>query len=390
MSHLPQDERLAEWARHMEKVQWAGAIFDADWRLQWVSPELRAFLGDVTDEEVGVGRHVVEAFVMEPWLRMIDPESQAKIFLDIAPPVLGDYKARGGDPQGILPEHFRVLLDQVEEPRVLPDIVTTSFRYVDPVSPDEPPYGVNVFLVVLRDERGERVGGLMISFMAVRPNLLTLLARGDERMYERMARLVEPAPRQAAILFCDLQQSGRLSRRLSSVSYFKLIRELWSKIDAVVAEHAGIVGKHAGDGASAYFLVEDLGSSSRAACAAIEAARRIHELSEDVFSETMGSDCLMRIAVHWGGSLYMGQLVPGSRLDVTALGDEVNETARLEDVATAGGTVASKQLLEQLTPDDAASVGIDLEKLTYTLVSDLDDVPDKVLRDAGSLAITTL
>ena len=388
--HLPHDERLAEWARHLERIQWAGAVIDADWRLQWVSPELRAFLGDVDDERLGVGKHVVEAFVMDPWLRMIDPESQAKIFLDIAPPVLSDYKQRVGDPSEVIPEHFRALVDQVEEPGTLPDIITTSFRYVDPASPDEQPYSVNLFFVLLRGEGGELVGGLMISFMAVRPNLLTLLARGDERMYERMARLVEPSPRQAAVLFCDLHQSGRLSRRLSSVSYFKLIRELWSKIDAAVAEYTGIVGKHAGDGASAYFLTDDLGSSSGAVCAAIGAARRIHELSEDVFSETMGGDCLMKIGLHWGGSLYMGQLVPGSRLDVTALGDEVNETARLEDIARAGETIASKQLLEQLTPDDAAAVGIDLEKLTYTLVSDLEDVPDKVLRDAGGLAITTL
>ncbi|MDQ4143994.1 MAG: adenylate/guanylate cyclase domain-containing protein [Actinomycetota bacterium] len=390
MTDLPADERLASWARQLEEIQWAAGIFDGDWNLRWISPELRAFLRGASDEEIGIGRHAVEAFVKDAWLDIIDPDSQMRMFFDIAPPVLSDYKERGGDLHSVLPEHFRALVDQVE-PADFGDMLTSSFRYLDPTSTSGlPTYGVNLVFVRLRDTDGTGIGTLMISLMAVRPNLLTLLARGDERMYERMARLVEPSPRQAAILFCDLEHSGRLSRRLSSVSYFKLIRELWSKIDAVVADETGIVGKHAGDGASSYFLVDDLGSASRAACAAIGAARRIHELSEEVFRETTGGDCLMKIGLHWGGSLYMGQLVPGSRLDVTALGDEVNETARLEQVAKAGETVASKQLLEQLRPDDAASVGIDLEKLTYSLVADIEGAPEKVIRDAGGLAITTL
>ena len=389
MRHLPADERLAGWARKLEGLHWSGAIFDADWILQWVSEELRAFLGGVSDEDIGVGSHAAEAFVKDTWLDMIDPDSQMRMFFEIAPPVLGDYVDRGGDLQSLLPEQFRPLVDQIE-PVEFGDMLTSSFRYLDPAGAELPTYGVNLLFLALRDEVGNRLGTLMLSFMAVRPNLLALLARGDERMYERMARLVEPSPRQAAILFCDLQQSGRISRQLSSVAYFKLIRELWSKIDAVVAEAEGIVGKHAGDGASAFFLVDDLGSPSRAVCAAISAARRIHELSEEVFSSVMGTDCLMKVGLHWGGSLYMGQLVPGSRLDVTALGDEVNETARLEGLATAGGTVASKQLLEQLTQDDAASVGIDLEKLTYSVVGDLDDISEKTMRDAGGIAITTI
>lgn len=388
--HLPEDERLAMWARQVDTIKWAGAIFDADWRLQWISPELREFLGDISDEEAGVGKHVVEAFVKDSWLGIIHPDSQARMFFEVAPPILNDYKQRGGDLMDVLPEQFRPLLEQVE-PVELGDMLSTTFTYVDPKSHGElQNYDVDVLIIAIRDDKGAQVGALMLSFMSVRPNLLTLLARGDESMYERMARLVEPSPRQAALLFCDLQQSGSISRRLSSVSYFKLIRELWSKIDAIVAEQQGIVGKHAGDGASAYFLVDDLGSPSRAVCAAITAARRIHDLSEEVFSSVVGTECLMKVGLHWGGSLYMGQLVPGSRLDVTALGDEVNETARLEELAKAGETVASKQLLEQLTQDDAASVGIDLEKLTYSLVSDADGVSEKGLRDAGGIAITNL
>ena len=390
MGNLPEDERLAEWARHIEGLRWPGGVFDADWTLQWVSPELRAFLGDLSDEEIGIGLHALEAFTQDIWLKVIHPDSQMRMFFELAPIVVAHYRDRGRDPRAALPERFAQLLDQVE-PAPLRDVASGTFRYVDPAkTSDLPDYGVNVLFVSLRDEDGEFAGCLMVSVMAVRPNLMTLLARGNEQMYERMARLVEPRARQAAILFCDLHSSGRLSRRMPSVAYFKLIRELWTKIDEVVAQETGIVGKHAGDGASAFFLVDDLRTPSAAAAAAIQAARRIHELSEEVFQEITGSQCQMKIGLHWGGSLYMGQLIPGSRLDVTALGDEVNETARLEDIAGVGETVVSKQLLEQLSEDDAASVGIDLEKVTYRLVSEWDGATEKAVRDAGGVAATTL
>ena len=391
MGNLPADERLAEWARHLEGLQWAGGVFDADWKLQWISPELRDFLGDAGDDEVGIGRHALEAFSQDIWLRIIHPDSQVRMFFEIAPFVLGDYAERGLDARDVVPEQFLPLLEQVDPTTEIPDVLSSSFRYVDPRTKEGlPDYGVNVLFTAVRDRNGEFAGCLMVSFMAVRPNLITLLARGKEQMYERMARLIEPRARQAAVLFCDLHSSGRLSRRLPSVAYFKLIRELWTKIDDVVAEETGIVGKHAGDGASAFFLVDDLGTPSAAAAAAIRAARRIHELSEEVFQEITASQCQMKIGLHWGGSLYMGQLIPGSRLDVTALGDEVNETSRLEDIADVGETVVSKQLLEQLSEDDAAAVGLDLEKVTYRLVSEWEGASEKAVRDAGGVAATTL
>ncbi|HWL64359.1 MAG TPA: adenylate/guanylate cyclase domain-containing protein, partial [Actinomycetota bacterium] len=201
------------------------------------------------------------------------------------------------------------------------------------------------------------------------------LARGDEAMYERMAKLVEPSSHEAAILFCDLHGSTELARTLSTSRYFRLIRSLWTEIDQLVAGSHGIVGKHAGDGASAFFLESDLGSPSATASAALRTARQIHDRSQDVFGEALDTSCLMRIGLHWGSSLYIGQLVPGGRLDVTALGDAVNECARIQECADPHGTLASKDLIERLTANDAAALGIDPEKISYQLVPTLDGVP---------------
>ena len=86
----------------------------------------------------------------------------------------------------------------------------------------------------------------------------------------------------------------------------------------------------------------------------------------------------------------MVQLVPGGRLDVTALGDEVNEAARIQETAASGETLASKQLIEQLTEEDAAGLGLDLEKLSYRPLAEIDRAPEKAVRDAGGLAVTSL
>jgi class 3 adenylate cyclase len=86
----------------------------------------------------------------------------------------------------------------------------------------------------------------------------------------------------------------------------------------------------------AFFLASDCGSDSAAARAAIDAARQMAQeaaaLPKDLELEVGGMeglDCRLNVAVHWGPSLYMGQLVTGGRLEVTALGDEVNECARI-------------------------------------------------------------
>jgi class 3 adenylate cyclase len=244
----------------------------------------------------------------------------------------------------------------------------------------------------IHDDEGDFMGAMFTAFMGVKASLVTLLALGDQSMYERMAKLVDPRRRQAAVLFCDLESSAVLSRQLPTVQYFKLIRQFSTCVDEVIGRHKGIIGKHAGDGASALFLIDDLGTASGAAHAAIKAARDLQQRVEEL-DVTMSADvghCVLNVGLHWGGGLYMGQLVPGGRLDVTALGDEVNECARIQETARNGSLIASKGLIEQLTEEDAADLGIDTEKLTYKQLTELPDASEKAKRDAGGLPVTAL
>ena len=98
----------------------------------------------------------------------------------------------------------------------------------------------------------------------------------------------------------------------------------------------------------------------------------------------------MNIGLHWGGALYMGQVVTGGRLEVTALGDEVNECARIQQSARDGAGYVSKALLELLTAVDAEAIGIDPDRVTYRTVADLEGATDKSVRDAGGIAVAEL
>jgi class 3 adenylate cyclase len=199
------------------------------------------------------------------------------------------------------------------------------------------------------------------------------------------------------VLFADLQASGTLSRRLPSAAYFELIRDLTSEMDQSVIRHNGIVGKHAGDGVTASFLVDNFPTPSACAAAAIHAARDLRlsacRVADEMAARTGlfdGRDCAINVGLHWGGTLFMGQVVTGGRLEVTALGDEVNEGARIQQSARDGAVLASKALVERLSIDDGRRIGVDPEEVVYTTVAELPGADAKAMRDAGTLPVTEL
>ena len=120
--------------------------------------------------------------------------------------------------------------------------------------------------------------------------------------------------------------------------------------DGCVIDAGGLVGRHVGDGVVAFFLAETSGSESAAACACINAARALRVAVLDVAarSDLEANDVVMRFGLHWGSTLYVGNITTRGRVEVTALGDEVNETARIEACATGGRVLASKALIERL------------------------------------------
>jgi class 3 adenylate cyclase len=237
---------------------------------------------------------------------------------------------------------------------------------------------------------GQLAGTALVSKPGVGMAVLaTVAVGGDLRHFERMQSVAKAGRRPAAVLFADLEASSPLARRLPTASYFNLGRRLVRAADRCIIDAGGLVGRHVGDGVVAFFLAEAAGSESAAARNCIAAARALRGALGDVAarSELEPGDVVLRFGLHWGSKVYVGQITTSGRTEVNALGDEVNETARIEACATGGRTLASKDLLERLEPGHAAELALNPDRITYTPLGDLDTATEKARRDAPALAV---
>lgn len=248
--------------------------------------------------------------------------------------------------------------------------------------------GNRLALLEISGYHGERIGFVRFTLpasgmAAVGP----LVATDDIRHLRRIQDVITADRRPAAILFADLEASSKLSRTLSTSEYFSLARRLVRAADQCVVDAGGVVGRHLGDGVTAFFLSEVMGGESAAARACIEAARSLQREVPAIAarSDLDPKDLVLRFGLHWGATLYVGLFKSVARSEVTAMGDEVNEAARIEACATGGRTLASKALIERLSRSDVAQLGIGT--VSYTLLGDLESATEKARRDAPTIPV---
>src|SRR5829696_544482 len=386
------DERLRELAAQLDSYGWAAELLDGRWHLVWVSEELMAMYGESDPEQLAIGDHVYVSRTRALELGLITEESAERWTRTNGPVVLDAVDGASDEVTATLDTRWARLLEELE-PRPAPAAWTSTADF----SRDEFFGRINYVAERLHDPEGELLGYLFLYGLDVPASIATLLMRGDRHMHERMAALVEPGQRSAAVLFADLEASGSLSRQLPSPVYFRLIRDIRTALETEVAGCGGIVGKHAGDGVTAYFVAEQLGSASSAARAALETAKRLpgcaREAAARVADEGLPVDpeaARLKVAIHWGPRLYVGQVASQGRLEITALGDEMNEAARLEQSAQGGGVLASKPLIERHDEDDASALSLEPARVSYRALADIEGVSEKAKRDAGSIAVADI
>lgn len=383
MVSLPEDPLLADAARTFDRMgQWAW-IVDSRWQLVFISEELRATFG--------YDPPLPTPFLGEAWLsaQLSSPFGSntvayaSEIAEGIGGLMLSDIGAAG----------VRTLVD----PRLRDAVARQSpggaemFSYtttgVGVASLDTRAWSMTIRL---RDVSGRLAGTAIVSKPAIGDRTLasqTMHSNPDH--LARMQRVGRAARRPAAILFADLEGSSALARRLPTANYFRLARRLVGAADHHVVAAGGLVGRHVGDGLAAFFLAETAGSESAAARACIEAARGFRGAVSEIAhrSDLEPSDVIVRMGLHWGATLYVGNITTEGRSEVTALGDEVNEAARIEASATRGRSLATKDLIERLSPDDAAALGIDTAHLSFTTIGELGTASAKAQRDAPTIAV---
>jgi class 3 adenylate cyclase len=389
---LPADPDLAAAAKMLRDTGSWGYIVDASWRMQYVSDEQRiTFASDGLPAEWVPGSHYFGAesvAMVDRWPLMSDPVGVLEpLFRTLGGYVLADTPGGRDELRGLVVPYLAPLVDDLE-PREL--VAAAAFT----VAPSlRGTVDVPVLVVRLRRPSGELAGTLLMMKPAARMSTISaVVSNVDLDHFERMLAVSHPARRPGAVLMADLEGSSTLSRKLSSDTFFRIGRRLVLATDRCVVDAGGLVGRHVGDGVAAFFLAETFGSESAAARACVATARAIRDAARDVAARSGidADELVVRFGLHWGSMLTVGNITTPGRMEVTALGDEVNEAARIEACASGGRILASKSLLERLERDDAAALDVDPVRSTYVVLSELTTATDKARRDAPHIAVCKL
>jgi len=389
---LPDDPTLAGMATALNDAGYWAEIVDPAWRCVYMTDDARLIYGGRVElAALPLGAHLYGTERLNAamgWRGGHFPlEIQRRAFALFGSWLLADMPGGREELRALVDPRLRDIVDELvaAAPPPAGSVVFRGLYTAAGAGVDIP-----VTVVRLRNDTGQLVGSAIISKPAVGMAVLSrMTAMGDMRHFERMEQVVKPGRRPAAVLFADLESSSPLARRLSTASYFALGRRMTRSADRCVIDAGGLLGRHVGDGIVAFFLAEIVGSESSAARACIQAARAIREAMVDVAarSELAPESLVMRFGLHWGATLYVGQITTSGRTEVTALGDEVNEGARIEACATGGRALASKNLLERLDADDAAVLELDPERVNYTPLAELSTATEKARRDAPAVAV---
>jgi class 3 adenylate cyclase len=385
---LPDDPRLAAWASALNDAGFFATLMDARWRWVFVTDESRWGYGDTGDSSiVPIGSHDFSAEAVRFRTAHIGGslEDRRERFRALGAYVLANTPGGRDELRRVVDPALADLVSELQ-PRDLP--VALSMRREMTYAGTA--VGTSTVLLRIDDGDGRLAGICNLSKPAVgMSQLAAAAATADLAHLERLRMVEHPDRRQTAILMADLEASSPLARRLSTAQFFAFTRRLVRAADQCIIDAGGIVGRHAGDGIVAYFLADTAGSESAAARACITAATTLRSVLDDTAarSDLAVSDLSLRFGLHWGATLYMGRVASAGRSEVTALGDEMNEAARIEACATGSRTLASKALIERLNREDAGALRIDTARITYTPLAELATATDKARRDAPSIAV---
>ena len=385
---LPEDPVLAAACMALKDGGHWGFVFDSGWRLVFATDDVRtSFGGSKSMVPLVIGENIYGSASLQLSRSWPFPPLWETAFPGLGSSMLADFD---GDRARLKAEVDPSLHDLVDEMEPNSDEMRTYVGLGTGV--ESAPTTVST-VVRLRDDAGSMRGSvLVLKPAASMATIGVMVFEQDLDHLARMQQVISADRRSAAILFADLESSSPLARRLSTASYFALNRRLVRAADRAVLQNGGLVGRHIGDGVVAFFPAATAPSESQAARACIEAAREIRAGVRAV-AERSGldpSELVMRFGLHWGATPYIGSIISGARAEVTALGDEINEAARIEASASGGRSLASKPLLERLSRADAEALDIDTEHVAYTQLGDLDTAPEKARRDAPSLAVCEL
>ncbi len=155
-------------------------------------------------------------------------------------------------------------------------------------------------------------------------------------------------PREATVLFLDLEGFTTLSERLAPQDLVRTLNAFYAAVAEPITRHDGVITQFQGDAILATFNAPRLNADH--AANAIQAALDIQALlQERTFGE--GLALRARIGINTGVVIH-GLIGTPDRLGYTVIGDEVNIAARLEAL---NKTYATSIIVSESTRDHAGA-----------------------------------
>jgi adenylate cyclase len=214
----------------------------------------------------------------------------------------------------------------------------------------------------LREEKGNRVGnycayaayfreGILVILMPLREDtdgLLQLLSRRDAVIRNLLSKRM-PALTDLAVLVADLQDSVKICSELPPEEYFELINQIWSSAGAVFRKFYGTHGKHVGDGMVYYFFPQpDCSYIMNAVVCAHELRTVMARISKEwQLRKRWTNELYLNTGLNEGQE-WLGTFQTATTVEFAVLGETINQTARLSDLARHGAIWATKNFIGRM------------------------------------------
>ncbi|MBU1902550.1 MAG: hypothetical protein KJ573_03045 [Proteobacteria bacterium] len=263
-------------------------------------------------------------------------------------------------------------LKRSDIPKLYQGISEREIRHLEEVYDDLPPFlekGINKTYVNLDKRDGSKTAYDIYSVF-FREGVFFVYAEKEkgapeipeflssrEKVINDLLKQRMPSLVSLCVLVADLQDSVKISAELPPAEYFELINALWKTIAGSFDKYQGIHGKHAGDGMLCYFIKKP-GSNyiMEGIKCALEMSEKTRRLSNE-WKARKGwtNDLYLNIGLNEGKEFF-GTVQSASNIEFTALGDSINYTGRLSDLARFGSILATKNMINKLTPEEVKQI----------------------------------
>lgn len=136
--------------------------------------------------------------------------------------------------------------------------------------------------------------------------------------------------RELTILFADIRGFTALAEGMSPRELLNLLNQYFTRVNTCIEENNGVIDKYIGDAVMALFgaPVAFPDQTSASVQAALEMIKSVSDFNHEVVNP-MGKELRIGVGLNTG-RVVTGNMGAESRLNYTAIGDEVNLASRLE------------------------------------------------------------